>query len=390
MVAIKALSGLYIHIPFCPQICPYCAFASLRGVDHLHERYVSALCKELSVWGRKYRKNPLQTIFIGGGTPTQIDPSLIGYVLEATDQAFGIRPGAEITVEANPGTVDRKKFSHLKSVGCNRLSLGVQSFDNLALKKLGRVHGSEEAERAFISAREAGFSNVNIDLIFSIPDVAEAAWQGSVDKAISLQPEHISAYALMIEEGTLFAKREGEGSLVGLTDDDDAMQYEWVRQRLLDSGYKQYEVSNFAMDGYVSRHNWSYWIGSEYLGVGLSAHSFVRGERFWNVKDIETYIQRVEGDISPEDGRERIDSQTARRERFWLGLRTSQGVLLSESELESLKEHSHMNEWLEAKYLSIKKGRVLLADKGWNIADGLSVELTDILEQREEGITQRV
>ena len=384
----KGLSGLYIHIPFCPQICPYCAFTSLRGVDYLHERYVSALCKELSVWGREYRNNSLQTIFIGGGTPTQIDPSLIGHLLEATDQAFGIRPDAEITVEANPGMVDREKFSHLRSVGCNRLSLGVQSVDNLALKKLGRVHSSEEAERAFISAREAGFSNVSVDLIFSVPDVAEAAWQGSVDKTISLQPEHISAYALMIEEGTLFAKREGEGSLVGLTDDDEAMQYEWVRQRILDSGYKQYEVSNFAMDGWVSRHNWGYWIGSEYLGVGLSAHSFIGGERFWNVKDIKTYMQRVEGDISPEDGRERIDSQTARRERFWLGLRTSQGVLLSEKELETLKEHSHMNEWLEAKYLSIEKDRVLLADKGWNIADGLSVGLTDILEQREEEITQ--
>ena len=168
------------------------------------------------------------------------------------------------------------------------------------------------------------------------------------------------------------------------------MQYEWVRQRLLDSGYKQYEVSNFAMDGWVSRHNWGYWIGSEYLGVGLSAHSFIGGERFWNVKDIKTYMQRVEGEISPEDGRERIDSQTARRERFWLGLRTSQGVLLSEGEMEILREHSDMGQWLEAKYLSLEKNRVLLADKGWNIADGLAVELTDILEERAGEITQCV
>ena len=386
----KSLSGLYIHIPFCPQICPYCAFASLQGVDHLHERYVSALCKELSVRRRQCRKNTLQTIFIGGGTPTQIDPSLIGQVLEAADQAFGMRQDAEVTVEANPGAVDGEKFSQLRSVGCNRLSLGVQSFDNQALKKLGRVHSSEEAERAFTSAREAGFSNINIDLIFSVPDVAEPAWQGSVDRAISLQPEHISAYSLTIEEGTLFAKREGEGSLVTLTDDDDAIQYEWTRHRLLGSGFKQYEVSNFAQEGRVSRHNWGYWIGAEYLGVGLSAHSFIGGERFWNVRDIETYLQRVEGNISPEDGRERIDGQTARRERFWLGLRTSQGVLLSEREMEILKEHSHIKQWLEAKYLNLEKNRVLLADKGWNIADGLAVELTDILEERAEEITQCV
>ena len=390
MVAMKGLRGLYIHIPFCPQICPYCAFASLRGVDYLHERYVSALCRELSVWGRQCRKNTLQTIFIGGGTPTQIDPSLIGQVLEAVNQAFGMCPDAEITVEANPGTVDRKKFSQLRSIGCNRLSLGVQSFDNQALKKLGRVHSSEEAERAFTSAREAGFSNISIDLIFSVPDVAELAWQGSVDKAISLQPEHISVYALTIEEGTLFAKREGEGSLATLTDDDDAMQYEWTRYKLLDSGFKQYEVSNFAQEGWVSRHNWGYWIGAEYLGIGLSAHSFIGGERFWNVGDIETYLQRVERNISPEGGRERIDGQTARRERFWLGLRTSQGVLLSEEELEILKEHSYINQHMEAKYLTIEKDRVLLAEKGWNIADGLAVELTDILEERSEVITQCV
>ena len=386
----KAPRGLYIHIPFCPQICPYCAFASLRGVDHLHERYVSALCKELFVWGRQYRKDTLQTIFIGGGTPTQIDPYLIGQVLEAANQAFGMCPNSEITVEANPGTVDRERFSQLRSVGCNRLSLGVQSFDNEALKKLGRVHNSEEAERAFTSAREAGFSNVSIDLILSLPDVCEPVWQSSVNKAISLQPEHISIYALTIEENTLFAKREGEGSLVTLTDDDDAMQYDWTRHRLLDSGFKQYEVSNFAQEGWVSRHNLGYWTGAEYLGVGLSAHSYIGGERFWNVRDIETYMQRVECNISPEDGRERIDVQTARRERFWLGLRTSQGVLLSDKELEILKEHSYINRCLEAKYLTIEKDRVLLAEKGWNIADGLAVELTDILEERAEEITQCV
>ncbi|MBJ67927.1 MAG: hypothetical protein CME28_07965 [Gemmatimonadetes bacterium] len=390
VVAMKALRGLYIHIPFCPQICPYCAFASLRGVDYLHERYVSALCKELSVWSRQYRKNPLQTIFIGGGTPTQIDPSLIGKVLEAADYAFGMCTDAEITVEANPSTVDREKFSKLRSVGCNRLSLGVQSFDNQALKKLGRVHSSEEAERAFTSAREAGFSNVSVDLIFSVPDVAEPVWQGSVNKAISLQPEHISVYALTIEEGTLFARREGEGSLVTLTEDDDAMQYEWTRNRLLDSGFKQYEVSNFAQEGWVSRHNWGYWTGAEYLGVGLSAHSHIGGERFWNVKDIEAYMQRVEENISPEEGRERIDVQTERRERFWLGLRTSQGVFLSEKELAVLKEHEHMNQCLKAEYLTLKKDRVLLAEKGWNIADGLAVKLTNILEDGSEVITQCV
>jgi len=390
VAAVIGLHGLYIHIPFCPQICPYCAFSSLRGVDHLHERYVLALCNELYARGEIYQRNPLQTVFFGGGTPTQIDPSLIGQVLETVDQVFGMCSDVEITVEANPGTVDLEKFSHLRSVGCNRLSLGVQSFDNYALKKLGRVHSSEEAIRAFSSAREAGFSNVSIDLIFSVPDVPESAWKGSVDRAISLQPEHISAYALTIEEGTLFAKREREGVLVVLTEDDDAMQYDWTRHRLKDAGFGQYEVSNFAQHGRESRHNLSYWTGLEYLGVGLSAHSYIGGERFWNISDIESYLQRVEGDISPEEGRERVDGQTARRERFWLGLRTSQGVLLTELEQEILRQNSRMASLVDAEFLRLEHDRVVLADSGWCRADGLAVELTDLLEQKPEGNTQCV
>jgi oxygen-independent coproporphyrinogen-3 oxidase len=247
------------------------------------------------------------------------------------------------------------------------------------------VHSSEEAIRAFSSAREAGFSNVSIDLIFSVPDVSEPAWKGSVERAISLQPEHISAYALTIEEGTLFAKREREGMLVVLTEDDDAFQYDWTRHRLMDAGFGQYEVSNFAQDGRESRHNLGYWTGLEYLGVGLSAHSYIGGERFWNISDIESYLQRVEGSISPEDGRERIDVQTARRERFWLGLRTSQGVLLTETEQEILRQNCRMASLVDAEFLRLEQDRVVLADSGWSRADGLAVELTDLLEQKPEG-----
>lgn len=390
VVGLNGLRGLYVHIPFCPQICPYCAFASLRGVDHLHERYVEALCKELQSLRALRPPEPLQTVFFGGGTPTQIDPALIGKVLETADEVFGTASDVEITVEANPGTVDRQKFAHLRSLGCNRLSLGVQSFDDIALKKLGRVHSSEEAERAFVAAREAGFSNVSIDLIFSVPALADSVWKGSIEKAISLQPDHISAYALTIEEGTLFAKRERDGKWVGLTEDDDAMQYDWTRRRLLDAEFEQYEVSNFARSGLRSRHNWGYWTGVEYLGIGLSAHSFVGGERFWNVKDIETYLEKVEGETSPVLGRETVSEQTAFRERFWLGLRTAEGVNLSEKEWVILGADRRFAQFVDAEFISVDRGLITLADKGWNLADVLAIEITDILENATEGTVQFV
>jgi oxygen-independent coproporphyrinogen III oxidase len=208
------LQGLYIHIPFCPQICPYCAFASLRGEDHMHERYIAALCREIDKSASLRSSEPLRTVFFGGGTPTQVAPELLGRVLETIARTFAIAADAEITVEANPGTVDLQKFAGLRRIGCNRLSLGVQSFDDGALKKLGRVHDSAEAARAFGAAREAGFENASIDLIFSVPGVAPATWRASVEKAVELAPEHISAYALSIEEGTVFAQRHREGRLL--------------------------------------------------------------------------------------------------------------------------------------------------------------------------------
>ena len=324
--------------------------------------------------------------FLWWGNPTQIDPSLIGQVLETVERVFGMCSDVEITVEANPGSmVDLEKFSHLRSVGCNRLSLGVQSFDNYALKKLGRVHSSEEAIRAFSSAREAGFSNVSIDLIFSVPDVSEPAWKGSVDRAISLQPEHISAYALTIEEGTLFAKREREGMLVVLTEDDDALQYDWTRHRLMDAGFGQHEVSNFAQRARESRHNLGYWTGVEYLGVGLSAHSYIGGERFWNISDIESYLQRVEGvyhrKMDESESMDRLQGESV----SGYGLRMSQGVLLTETEQEILRQNCRMASLVDAEFLRLEQDRVVLADSGWSRADGLAVELTDLLEQKPEG-----
>ncbi len=374
------LRGLYVHIPFCPQICPYCAFASLRGRDHLHRPYMVALRRELERWATVRPSAPLDTVFIGGGTPTQIAPALLAELLEAVDGVLGVGEGTEITVEANPGTVDQSAFAALRAAGCTRLSLGVQSFDDGALKRLGRVHSAADAERAFAGARQAGFENVSIDLIFSVPGVGQDAWRGSVDRAISLEPEHVSAYALTIEEGTTFADRQRDGRLKPLGEDEDAAQYEWTRHRLIEAGFEQYEVSNFARSGRRSRHNWSYWTGVEYLGIGLSAHSYLGGERFWNTREIETYIDRLEAGQSPIDGSERVDEQTARRERYWLGLRTSQGAALQGEEGARLASSTRFGQLVDAGYLSLGREYLTLGEGGWSLADLLAVEVTNILE----------
>jgi len=372
--------GLYVHIPFCPQICPYCAFASLRGEDHMHERYIDAVCREIKTHASLRPQAPLRTVFFGGGTPSQVDPSLLGRVLEALAKTFGIANDAEITVEANPSTVDYVKFAALRRLGVNRLSLGVQSFDDAALKRLGRVHGAAEAEQAYLSARDAGFDNTSIDLIFSVPGVSEQTWCASVEKAIELAPEHISAYALSIEEGTLFARRHSEGRLVPLGEEEDAQQYEWTRARLMRGGYEQYEVSNFSRPGLYSRHNWSYWSGAEYLGVGLSAHSYIGGRRFWNTRELYDYVERVEAGASCEDGSEDIDDITAQRERFWLGLRTYRGVELHGVEAAILAASERFSQLVEAGHLHMGDGRLLLAPTALVLADALAVEVTDILE----------
>ncbi len=348
----------------------------------MHERYIAALCREIEHNAFLRPQTSLRTVFFGGGTPTQVDPALLGRVLATIDQVFGIATDAEITVEANPGTVDLHKFADLRQIGCNRLSLGVQSFDDAALKKLGRVHGAAEAQRAFFRAREAGFINASIDLIFSVPGVAPATWRASVEKAIELAPEHISAYALSIEEGTLFARRQDEGRLIALGEEEDAQQYEWTRARLIEAGYEQYEVSNFARPGFYSRHNWGYWSGAEYLGVGMSAHSYSKRRRFWNIRDLYAYIECVEAGLSCEAGSEEIDELTAQRERFWLGLRTCRGAELCGAEAAILMASERFSQLVTAGHLYIDAGRLLLAPLAFALADALAVEVTDILEAK--------
>ncbi|MDH3604773.1 MAG: radical SAM family heme chaperone HemW, partial [Candidatus Tectomicrobia bacterium] len=332
--------GLYVHVPFCPQHCPYCAFAVVTGHRDLYERYVEAVCGEMRQWRERMPIGSLQTVFIGGGTPSMLAPAQVQQLLDSAASVFGLEAQAEITLEANPGTVDAAKFVAIRQAGVNRLSLGVQAFHDADLKNLGRLHSAAEAEQAIEAARQAGFAALSIDLIFSIPGSSRERWRQTLQRAIDYQPEHISTYSLTIEEGTRFAQRYHRGRLQPVSEDDDAWAYAWSMEQLEVVGFEHYEVSNFARPGCRSLHNWGYWHGAPYVGVGLSAHSFTGATRSWNTPDIRTYLDAVEHGHSPCSGQEVLDASTLRQEQLWLQIRTCEGVRLAPCELRVLQQNA--------------------------------------------------
>jgi oxygen-independent coproporphyrinogen-3 oxidase len=293
---------------------------------------------------------------------------------------FGIAPEAEITLEANPTTADAQKFSALRASGINRLSLGVQSFNDSDLKILGRRHSAADAEAAYRTARQAGFSNVNLDVIFSIPGTPRQHWQATVHTLLALAPEHISTYALTIEEGTRFARRQHQGRLTSVSEEDDAWAYAWVMETLTAAGYEHYEVSNFARPGFRSRHNWGYWHGADYLGVGLSAHSLLDGQRHWNRRALLAYLRAVEAGGTPCEDTERLDAVAARQERLWLQLRTCAGAILQPAELQALLSAPRFQAMLEAGLVHLQALHLCLTSAGFLLADAIGLELLTILE----------
>jgi oxygen-independent coproporphyrinogen-3 oxidase len=373
--------NLYVHIPFCPQHCPYCAFAVLTGRQDLYARYVAAVCAEMRSWQHLARHGPLHTVYFGGGTPSMLAPAQLQQILDTAAATFGLVAAAEISLEANPETADSAKFAAFRQLGCNRLSLGVQALHDADLKVLGRRHSAAEARQAYTTARQAGFANVNIDVIFSIPGTPPARWQDTLGQLVALQPEHVSTYALTIEEGTRFAQRYHGGRLQPVSEEADAWAYATTMEVLAAAGYEHYEVSNFARPGYRSRHNWGYWHGAAYLGVGLSAHSFLSGQRQWNTRDVEEYLRCVESGHSPCAGTEVLSPESAREEQVWLQLRTSAGVELGLGELERLQHAARFDGLLQEGLLRLDGSRLYLTPQGFLLADAIGGEVADMLAQ---------
>lgn len=336
--------ALYLHIPFCAVRCHYCDFNTYAGLDGLFERYAAALIREIRTAGAAHGRPPARTIFIGGGTPTVLPVDLLAQILAACRDAFDIAPDAEITSEANPGTVDQERFAALRAMGVNRLSMGVQSFDDEELRWLGRIHSAAEAEIAFATARAAGFTNINLDFIFGLPNQRPGTWARTLARTAMLHPEHVSLYSLIVEHGTPLADQVRRGLVAAPDDDLAADMYEFACDFLAEHGYVQYEISNWTKDegrktggderslvlrpsSFVCQHNLIYWRREPYLGFGAGAHSFEAERRWWHVRPAPEYIHRVEAGVTPEAGSETIDRRTALGEAMMLGLRlTEEGM----------------------------------------------------------------
>lgn len=320
---------LYIHIPFCVKKCAYCDFLSGPASNQQIEEYVQALIEEIRYYKEFAKNYEVSTVFWGGGTPSLLTGEQMKVLMEALGQTFFIRQNAEITMEANPGTVTVEKLLACQKAGINRISFGLQSVNNEELKMLGRIHTYEEFLESYEAARKAGFPNINVDLISAIPKQTVSSWEQTLQTIISLQPEHISAYSLIVEEGTPFAKLYGEGcELEHLlpTEEDERRMYERTEELLREAGYHRYEISNYAKEGYECQHNLGYWERKEYLGLGLGASSLIEETRFHNTDEMEEYLRDASNPILLRREQEKLDRQEQMEEFVFLGLRKIRGI----------------------------------------------------------------
>lgn len=364
---------LYIHIPFCVRKCAYCDFLSAPGSEEAKASYTEALLREIEAV--KTEKREVSSIFVGGGTPSALSPSLMGDIFEKIHKSFSVAPDAEITIEANPGTLSKEKLFLYRNVGINRLSLGLQSPEAAELKSLGRIHTYEEFLESFSLAREAGFQNINVDLMCALPEQTYEGWVRNLRTVAALHPEHISAYSLIIEEGTPFAKRN-----LNLPDEDtEYRMYEDTAGILAEYGYEQYEISNYAKKDLACQHNVGYWTRKEYLGLGLGAASLWGNQRFSNTSDFSLYLnnsgfpEKIRGD------RETLSLEAEMSEFMFLGLRMTKGVSKAEFlegfgvPIESVYGKV-LDKYKSVGLLEETEGRIFLTRAGIHVSNGVMAE----------------
>lgn len=321
--------GLYVHLPFCRQKCFYCDFPSYAGQEGRMAVYVEALLGELAREGAPLRAawGPPRTVYLGGGTPTALPPALMERLLAGLREFLAAAPDAlEFTCECNPGTVDAAYLSLLRAGGVNRLSLGVQTFDDALLRRIGRIHTAAEVCAAVRQARAAGFRNLSLDLMYGLPGQTLAGLEMSVQQALALAPQHISIYGLQVEEGTPFARAQAAGQLALPTEEESEVMYDYMTAALPAAGYARYEISNFARPGFESRHNLGYWQDVPYLGVGAAAHSYLDGQRYENPRGIEEYLAALRESGRARREEEPLTRATSMEEFAFLALRTARGI----------------------------------------------------------------
>ena len=360
-------SGLYVHVPFCVRKCGYCAFFSRPAEPDLVAAWFAGIERELAALPADFAPT---SVFFGGGTPTALAESDLGRLLDLVRARVDLRNVAEWTCEANPGTLTPAKRTRLRAGGVDRLSLGAQSFADATLRRLGRIHAADETRAAVAQAREAGFANVGLDLIYGVPGVARETFQADVDAAVALAPEHLSCYCLEIEDGTPFARAAAAGELA-VSEDEQRAQFDWARRRLAAAGYEHYEISNFARPGRECRHNRLYWSGGEYIGVGPAAHSHWAGARWGNTPELPEWKRAFE---------ERLEPAAKARETLVMGLRLLAGWGRAEFRAATGFDYDELRgpeiaRLAAAGLLVVEPDRIRLADDALFVSDAVFAEL---------------
>ena len=362
------MAGIYIHVPFCKQRCTYCAFYSTT-LYNIRERYVEALCKELVMRKEYAGCKTIETIYLGGGTPSTLSMEQLKRICDTIYATYRISSSPEVTIECNPDDLTPEFLAQLKKLPFNRISMGVQSFNDSQLKRLGRRHNADKARQAVHNARQAGYRNISIDLIFALPGSTITDWEHDLDSAIALRPNHLSAYNLTYEEGTPMHRALERGDFTELSEEENIEQFQMLIAKLKEAGYRHYEISNFALPGCESHHNSSYWNDTPYIGCGASAHSYNGTSRQWNIADIKEYIKGVESG-SPSYEIENLTEDERYNDTILTRLRTADGIPL---------------EWMQEKF-SDRLNRFMLCAAEKEIALGNLKEENGHLSLTEKGI----
>lgn len=364
--------SLYIHIPFCKQKCFYCDFPSYASIDHLKEDYVDALCKEIE---DNAIKDKIKSIFIGGGTPSYLEINQIDKLMKSINK-LNLSKDMEFTMECNPGTLNKEKLETMLIGGVNRISMGLQAVQNSLLKDIGRIHSFNQFKDNFNLAREVGFKNINVDLMFGLPNQKVEEWVESLEEIAKLKPEHISAYSLIIEENTAFYNLWERNKLILPTEDEEREMYSITKKILKKYGYNQYEISNYSIEGYECYHNKTYWKCNDYLGVGSASSSFIEGKRIKNIENVKLYIDKIN---NKESVIEEIINNTKEdniEEFIFMGLRMNDGINIKDFEkrfnidINSIYKNI-IEKNINKKLLIIDKENLRLTDKGIELSNSV-------------------
>jgi len=375
------MMGMYIHIPFCKEKCKYCDFNSFTSNEVMRERYVEALLKEIATY-KKADFPTIDTVFIGGGTPSVLSAEQLTSIVEAVKATFDIDEENEFSIEMNPDTVEFETVQKLLSAGVNRFSMGLQSTDDKMLQTLGRVHSKDMFLNAYNDMRKAGAKNINVDLMFALPNQTLETWKETLEEVIQLEPEHISAYSLKIEEGTIFDKLYEDDKLNLPDEDVDREMYRLAKSLLSEAGYIQYEISNFAKSGKLSRHNLNYWINGEYIGLGLGSHGNINGTRYSNETNIEKYINLCKNNVRPVVEENKISIEEQMFESVILGLRLNEGLDMKAFEkrygVSPIEKYGDILESLKTDLLiEVSDDRIKLTDYGVDISNQVFIKFME-------------